>query len=42
LRAPAAPGGRFVLVKQKLLSAVPREVILPEGWEAMDPARDGA
>ena len=48
LRTPPArnydvgPDGRFVVVKRKLVSTVPRELVVLDGWEAADPARAAA
>jgi eukaryotic-like serine/threonine-protein kinase len=35
------PDGRFVLIKRKFLSGTPRELIVLDGWETMDPAPRG-
>jgi hypothetical protein len=31
------PDGRFVMIKRKFLSGVPREVLLMDGWETSQP-----
>ena len=30
------PDGRFVMIKRKFLSGVPREVLLMDGWETLE------
>jgi len=32
------PDGRFILIKRKFLSGTPRELLLIDGWESLDPA----
>jgi hypothetical protein len=32
------PDGRFILIKRKALSGVPRELVLLDGWSANDPS----
>ena len=32
------PDGKFVLVKRKLLSGIPRELVLIDGWTPVDPS----
>ena len=33
------PDGRFVLVKRKLVSTVPRELVVLDGWQGADSAK---
>ena len=35
------PDGRFVMIKPKLASATPREMVVLDGWIALDPSRKG-
>ena len=36
------PDGRFVLVKRKVVSSTPGEIVVLDGWEAADPSRAAA
>ncbi len=33
------PDGRFVVIKPKLVSTTPRELVVLDGWDALDPSR---
>jgi serine/threonine-protein kinase len=37
-----APDGRFVLVKRRFVSSSPHEIVVVDGWTALDPARAAA